>query len=309
MIDIRAILCPIDFSEYSRHALDHALALARRYDSRITLLYVYAIPPLAAYGLEPPLVDALVLTSADRERLRLDMQRFVESETTGDVPVDIVIDEGNPTSCILNQADAMPADVLVVGTHGRSGFQRLVLGSVTEKVLRQASCPVLSVPPRVPDAVPAAPVLFKRVLCATDFSDCSMHALNYAVSIAQEADAHLTVLHVMQYDMEEITPEMRSVIADERLSVTAFRRRCTEHSLQRLRDAVPDAVLQYCTVETLVSDGKPYREILRVAATQHSDLIVIGVHGRGPADLMFFGSTTQHVVRHATCPVLTLRTG
>src|SRR5437867_3525007 len=107
MIDIRTILCPVDFSEYSRHALDHALALARRYDSRITLQYVYAIPPVAASGLEPPLVEALLLTPADRERLSLDMTRFVESETTGDVPVDVLIDEGNPTACILNQADAM----------------------------------------------------------------------------------------------------------------------------------------------------------------------------------------------------------
>ena len=76
-----------------------------------------------------------------------------------------------------------------------------------------------------------------------------------------------------------------------------------------LRDAVPDTVRADCTVETVLATGKPYREILRIAAEQRSDLIVMGIHGRGAADLLFFGSTARHVVREASCPVLTLRTG
>ena len=96
----------------------------------------------------------------------------------------------------------MKADLLVIGTHGRSGFERLVLGSVTEKVLRKASCPVLTVPKRLPDAVPVGPVLFKRILCPVDFSESSLHALSYAVSMAQEADGQLTVLHVVAHEFE-----------------------------------------------------------------------------------------------------------
>jgi nucleotide-binding universal stress UspA family protein len=204
----------------------------------------------------------------------------------------------------------MHADLLTIGTHGRSGFDRFVLGSVAEKVLRKASCPVLTVPRQAPDAVPVAPVVFKRILCPIDFSDSSMHALNYAMSLAQEADASLTVLHVMVYDLEIEAPEMyETVLADRRLSVTDYRRRCEEHSRERLRAAVPETVGAYCTVEVLLASGKPYREILRVAAEQQTDLIVMGVQGRGAADLMVFGSTTQHVVRQATCPVLTIRKG
>jgi nucleotide-binding universal stress UspA family protein len=204
----------------------------------------------------------------------------------------------------------MHADLLVIGTHGRTGFDRLVLGSVTEKVLRKAACPVLSVPRRAPDAVRAAPVVFKQILCPIDFSDSSMHALNYAMSLAQEADAHLTVLHVMVYDLQVEAPEMyETVIADRRLSVTDFRTRCEEYSRERLRAAVPDTVRAYCIVETVLATGKPYREILRVAAEQQADLIVMAVRGRGAVDLTFFGSTTQHIVRQATCPVLTLRKG
>jgi nucleotide-binding universal stress UspA family protein len=93
--------------------------------------------------------------------------------------------------------------------------------------------------------------------------------------------------------------------ADEHLSVADFRRRREDSARERLAEAVPEAVAAYCKVSTMVSSGKPSREILRVAAERHSDLIVIGIRGRDVADLLFFGSTTQHVVRHAACPVLT----
>jgi nucleotide-binding universal stress UspA family protein len=183
-----------------------------------------------------------------------------------------------------------------------------VLGSVTEKVLRKADCPVLTVPAHAPATVPIATAVFKRILCAVDFSDSSMHALNYAMSLAEEADARLTVLHVMQYDLDVEAPEMyETVITDTRLSVMDYRKRCEAYSRERLRAAVPETVGAYCTVEVLLAAGKPHREILRVAAGQQTDLIVMGVQGRGAADLMVFGSTTQDVVRRATCPVLTIR--
>lgn len=305
MIEIRRILCPIDFSDYSRRALDHAVAIARWYDSTITVLHVFSTVPVAAYAPGPPGFTPIVLTRADRDQLLVSMKRFIEAESAPGIAVEPIIREGNAAGEILNQAAAMNADLLVMGTHGRSGFDRLVLGSVTEKVLRKASCPVLTVPRRLPDAVPATPVLFKQILCPVDFSDCSMHALNYAMSLAQEADAHLTVLHVIAYELEDKLDMSRAI--NERLSLADFRRRREDTIRQRLKEAVPDTVATYCSVETMVSSGKPGREILRIAAEKQSDLIVIGVSGRGAADLMFFGSTTNHVVREATCPVLTLR--
>jgi nucleotide-binding universal stress UspA family protein len=114
----------------------------------------------------------------------------------------------------------------------------------------------------------------------------------------------------MVYDLAVEAPEMyETVIADRRLTVTDYRTRCEQYAQERLQAAVPDTVRAYCAVETMLATGKPYREILRVAAEQRADLIVMGVQGRGAADLMLFGSTTQHVVRQATCPVLTLRKG
>jgi nucleotide-binding universal stress UspA family protein len=100
-----------------------------------------------------------------------------------------------------------------------------------------------------------------------------------------------------------------SVLAYSHLTREEFRKACEENSRARLNAAVPDAVRAYCRVETLLTTGTAYREILRVATEQRSDLIVMGVQGRGAVDLAFFGSTTQHVVRQAGCGVLTLRTG
>jgi len=306
MIEIQRILCPIDFSDYSRHALDHAVALARWYESTITVLHVFSTVPVAAYagmqGFEP-----IALTRADRDQLLEELKRFVETESAPGVSMDATICEGDTTIEILNQATAMKAELLVMGTHGRSGFERFLLGSVTEKVLRKASCPVLTVPRLHPDAVSATPVLFKQILCPVDFSDCSMQALNYAMSLAQEADAHLTVLHVMTDELAVMPDAYGAIIMNDRESLADFRARREDDARQRLKNAVPEAVAAYCRVEPMVSSGKPSREILRIAADQQSDLIVVGVHGRGAADLMFFGSTTNHVVREATCPVLTVR--
>ena len=307
MIEIPRILCPVDFSEYSRHALDHAVALARRYRSTITVLHVFPTAPLTAYAPGMPGFEPNVLTRADRDQLLEQMKRFIETESAPGIPLDTTIREGDITGEILNQATDMQAQLLVMGTHGRSGFERFLLGSVTEKVLRKAICPVLTVPRRHPDAVPATPLLFKQILCPVDFSDCSMQALNYAVSLAQEAEAHLTVLHVIPDELEMTPDAYGAIIMNDLERLADFRRRQQDHAHQRLTEAVPETVRMHGRSETRVSSGKPSREILRIAAEQQTDLIVIGVQGRGAANLLFFGSTTNHVVREATCPVLTVR--
>jgi universal stress protein A len=149
--------------------------------------------------------------------------------------------------------------------------------------------------------VPAGPVLFKEILCAVDFSDCSMDALDYAVSLAQEADGRLTIVHVLP----NLEPD--ASVAGQYSTFAALQAEREEDARQRLDRAVPGPVTEYCRVESMVAHGKPSQEILRITSERQADLIVMGVQGRGAADRMFFGSTTQHVVREATCPVLTIR--
>jgi nucleotide-binding universal stress UspA family protein len=169
MARIERILCPVDFSEGSRHAVDLALAIARWYNATVTALHVS--PPIALAPYIDPLVHPLPLVRRpeDLENMRLQLALFVEQES-GDFSITSVVTEGNIAGEIVRSAEKTRADLVIMGTHGRSGFQRLMLGSVTESVLRHASCPVLTVPPRAPDAVPVGPRLLRRILCAVDFS-------------------------------------------------------------------------------------------------------------------------------------------
>ena len=306
MVEIPRILCPIDFSDYSRHALDHAVALARRYHSAITVLHVFCTLPTVAYATGMPGLEPIVLTLADRDQLLATIQRFIEPESASDIVMNAMVREGNTAGQIVDQAADRTAGLVVMGTHGRTGFDRLLLGSITEKVLRKATCPVLTIPRRHPDAVPATPALFRRILCPVDFSDCSMQALAYAISLTQELRAQLTVLHVMSYELA-VTPDMYgAIILNDSENLGASYQRYEAESRRRMSEAVP-TVAASCSVETMVSTGKPGREILRVATEQAADLIVVGVQGRGAVDLTFFGSTTNQVVREAVCPVLTVR--
>lgn len=294
MIRIANILCPVDFSEISRHAFHHAAAIARWYGARLTALYVFVNRPTMDL---PP----LVLEDADRERLMADMRSFA-APVSSDLSLAVRVEEGAYAhEEILAQVGALHADLLVVGTHGRSGLERLFLGSVTEKTIRKTPCPTLVVPPRAPDVAADAPIQFRRILCPVDFSKSSLDALAYALNIAEEADAQLTLLHVVELPpglREEPTPGV---------DLDRIRAAAEAEAQRRLDELVPEQARTYCTVHTTVAEGRAYREILRQAGERESDLIVMGVHGRGAIDLLVFGSTTHHVIRSAAHPVLIVR--
>src|SRR5512147_2837063 len=197
MIRIAHVLCPVDFSEIWQHALDHAAAIARWYEAQLTLLYVFANLPTMDL---PP----LGLEDADRERLMSDLRRMAAA-VPRDVRVEFDVQEApHIHEEILAQVGARRADLLVIGTHGRSGFQRLFLGSVTEKVIRTATCPTLVVPPRAPDVPAGSLIQFRRILCAVDFSASSLDALAYAINMAEETDAQLTALHVVEFPLVSV---------------------------------------------------------------------------------------------------------
>ena len=295
MISIRRVLCPVDFSDFSRNALDHAATIARWYEAHVTALHVLpsitAVLPPTGDGLYPP----LVFSDEDLLQFRTELDAFARQ--SGDRPMATAVVQGNVTGEILRVAHELPADLLVMGTHGRSGFDRLMLGSITEKLLRKAPCPVLTVPARTPDVSPrGAP--FTRVLCAVDFSPASLRALALAESLAAEAVAPLTVLHVL-----EPASVFEPVVAGSGRLPGADVHRAAQHRLEKL---VGSDTRAFTDVHEVVVAGKPYREILREAAVQSSDLIVLGTHGGRPG-LPAFGSTTNHIVREATCPVLTVR--
>lgn len=298
MISITRILCPVDFSGHSRLALDYATALARWYEAEVVALHAHSVSMVpATIGAFPAATSVGVPLT--REEIGSDLDEFVRPVQAAQVRVRTVVAIGGAAHNILEAAEKLPASLIVMGTHGASGFERLMLGSITEKVLRKASCPVLVVPRRA-DAPSGRPIVFRRILCAVDFSPCSRKAVSYALSLAEEAGGALTFLNVVEaVDDEPLTTA--------HFDVAEYRQHLRQAAGERLAELVPREARTWCDCHTMVRAGKPHREILEAARVMDADLIVVGVRGRNAVDLALFGSTTNQVVRGADCPVLTVR--
>jgi len=298
MIRIDRILCPVDHSDISRRALDYAVVLAARYRGSVRAVEVVPAPvPAAAF----PRVPTEFSPNVEQHQSHVAaLEAFVAPARREGVALDTALHGGFVIDQILHEAGRYDADLIVMGTHGRSGVQRLVLGSVAEKVLRRAACPVLTVPPGA-DVASRAVDLPKTIVCAVDFSPASLRGLEYALSLAQESDATLVLMHVVDWAAETWAAGTHGAALAQ---YTAERKADSE---RLLRDAIPVSARDWCTPEILVVEGKPWREILRASSDRHADLLVLGVLGRGAVDLTLFGSTTHHVVREARCPVLTVR--
>ena len=297
MVHIEKILCPIDFSDFSRDALDHAVALARWYEARLIVMHVVPIPtvplPMAGVPIDTPVfpIDTAEVTRHVQEWAR-------ESIGSSNIPMDVFVTSGSAAIEIARHAELSRADLLVLGTHGRSGFQRLFLGSVTEKVLRSTNAPVMTIPPPVkkPESIQ-----FRTILCPVDFSDESLRALEYAFSLAKEADARIILLHVVE---GLVNPSYASQFRN--VSVLEYYEQMEEEARRQLAAVVPEDGRTWARPVERLTRGRAYRQILQTADEESVELIVMGVRGRGAVDRLVFGSTTDHVIRRARCPVLTL---
>jgi len=294
---MKRILCPVDFSEASRRAIDHAIGLAHRYRASLTALHV-ANPALRSLPELAPMEHPF--GSDELTRLHRETAAAFSRAMTAGLCVDVRVEIGRTDLEIVETATGMGADLIVMGTHGHGGFEHVLLGSVAEKVLRRAPCPVLTVPPHAPG--PSA-LPYRRLLCAIDFSEWSLTAFELASSLAEDSHASLIALHVVEWPWSEPQPPRLDELPENQAEALAEYRRYVETSAaDRLEMLVRDRP----ETRTHVTHGKAYREILRAAREMHADAIVMGVHGRSRFDMMF-GSTTNQVVRHAECPVLTVR--
>jgi nucleotide-binding universal stress UspA family protein len=218
------------------------------------------------------------------------MRDLVEKYRGGAVKVETFIQSGSAADSILSFAEEHNIDLITMGTHGRRGLDRLLVGSTLDRVVRKARCAVLAVHEPVRDFVSPAsttePVQLRRVLWCTDFSDDSPRALEFALSLAFEYNAELTLLHVLE---------------------TSGGLEHEARGLALLEDVIPDEARSSARITPLVRSGKPYQEIIELATQSQTDLIVMGVRGRNIVDLSIFGSTTQRVIQLGPCPVLTVR--
>lgn len=289
-IDLKNILFLTDFSEPSEAALPFAITMARSYGAKLHGFHVL-LPTPVAYTTPELTVTAI---EAEEESAQAGMQKL-ESQLTG-IPHESSVERGMGVWPSVEQEikDAQ-IDLIVLGTHGRTGARKLLLGSVAEEIFRRSSIPVMTIGPGV--QTPAHnDARFRRVLFATDFSPHSLAAWPYAVSLAQENQARLVLLHVV--------PEGK-ISGQEMLGEIP-----TGSPLSRLNSLLPKEAELWCRPEAVVEYGDAAARILETAKERAADLIVLGVRdARGSIGAAtHLGRATAHkVVAHAPCPVLTVR--
>src|ERR1700722_7515212 len=295
MLEIKLILCPIDFSEFSERAYHHAVSLAEHYQAKLVAQHVVELwrHPSASFAASAGLYEDF--EQALRENGKKQLREFVKNHTHDEIQPELVVQDGVAADSILSFAQAQKTDVIVMGTHGRRGFDRLMLGSVTDRVMRRALCPVLAICKPPHDSVAAGKERgyvrhLSRILFCADFSENSEQALNYAISATAEYDAELTLLHVLEGVPSQAKTE--EVMAE---------------AAERLAKVISRAGGKRLKIKSAVRLGKPYWEIMQLALEAEIDLVTMGVRGRGALDLAVFGSTTYRVMQLGSCPVLAVR--
>ncbi len=285
-IQFSNILFPTDFSAFSEAALPYAEALARRYEA--TLYPAHVVPPEPYHGLpmEPfPVTLDYAWRSAEES-----LAKLAESKQLNGIRHQILLKQGPLWDVIANMTDKYRVDLIVLGTHGRTGLSRLAMGSVAEEIYRRAFCPVLCVGPKVPQETQKSPE-FHRILFPTDFSKASLAALPYALTLAEESQARLVLLHMIP-----LVP-----LADQELVRTK--------AIEKLKVLIPADAAAWCTLEFEVRFEFPAEGILASSLRHCSDVIVLGVqhsgHSRAVSHLPW--AIPTEVVAQAVCPVLTVR--
>ena len=283
MINIERILCPTDLSPYSGNAVRYALALARAHDAELVLLHCTtggdADEELGL--LETSLLEHLSPCDLNGARWR------AVAAAADDVGEEI-----------MRQAQLEKVDLIVMRSRRRP-HRAALLGSTAESVSRGAPCPVLVMHNDEREFINSdLKVGLKRVLVAYDFSDFSEVALKYGLSIAQEHQAELHVLHVLP---------PRSLHEPEIAWYPVKGESAYHTAARRLQRVLPPDVHLWCEVKTAVSEGNAYREILNYAEKHEIDLISVGAHGAGFGMRALFGSNVDRVLRQAPCPVLVAR--
>ncbi len=288
LISLKNILFATDFSEYSQVALAVAANFARRHGAKLWVTHVVPPHPRLAIPIEamPARFDA-ESTAAGKDLASLGQCSLLEG-----IPHGLLLERGELWPVLSDIVATHDIGLIVVGTHGRGGISKLLLGSEAEEIVRLAPCPVLTVGPESFAQVVPQETL-RQILYATDFQPGSVAALAYALWLAEENRAHLTLLHALE-------------VRDEALDRVQPLR---EQTIRRLTDLVPpDARLDHVP-EFLVEFGAPADVILLVAAERKADLIVMGARrSRHPSALSHLAwAMTHRVLARAKCPVLTVR--
>jgi nucleotide-binding universal stress UspA family protein len=291
----KSILAATDFSEYSKVALDICLGVSRCMKTKLYVLHSIEKFPHGSRHLS---------SSTTPEDIKQKLEESAIDKVKAMIPEEIMekggivplVRFGKPFNEILQTAKEKNVDLLVIGTHGRAGVDRVILGSVAERIVRKAPCPVMVIKGR-------KYVGFKRIIVPVDLSDCSRNALEYAIATAGAHNSRLTILHV--YEESFIEPYINAANSEEEADeIIKAIDRVDANKFDEFLKTVDLGEVEY---EKLLIKGVPETEIVETAMEQQADLVVMGTHGRAGIKHIIIGSTAEEVVRTVHCDIIILK--
>ncbi len=280
--DLKRVLCPVDFSRHSAAALRMAGGLAKTFGAELTVLH--------AQHLEAPVYFTVAQVRALRGELRRSIRaaraqvaEFVRKHLPQNLPHSIEVVEDDPVTAILRTARNSQANLVVMGTHGRSGLTKIRLGSVTDSVLRQITVPILTVGPGIKPSASLGTV--RRILCPVNYRSSAGLASQHARILAEKTGAELILINIVEPDLQNQN---------------------LEEARKALCDWVAPDLRERCAVREVVRHGNSAEQIVAEAKSAGADLVVVGGQARESLGAMLFGSTTEALIRHSPCPVLSV---
>jgi nucleotide-binding universal stress UspA family protein len=296
-MQFKNILCATDFSDFSNRTVNYGIALAKEFDSKLFVCHVIDLSSVAIYGefqLDPVGLQDRIMNDANEQLQELIGKQQIDWEP--------LISVGHAADEISRIVEEKGIDLVISATRGRSGLKRIILGSVTERLMRTLSCPLLVV--HSPDKEFVAPddqeVHIKNILIGCDFSPDSGAAFDYGLSLAQEFQSELHLAHVIETSIYQELHKTESPVEEE------IQKEVQTRLIQKLQEMVPEEARNWCKPRTSLLDGHPYEELASYAEKHDMDMIVLGTRGHGLVKSLLIGSTTDRVVRRAPCPVLSV---
>jgi len=278
--------------------VSYGIALAKEFSAKLYLCHVIDLPSTGMYG------DIVSYPVGQQDRI-INYAHGYLSRLIGDSPLDWepLVTMGHAATEIARLAKEKCVDLVVSATHGRSGLKRLMLGSVTGRLLRTLPCPLLVVRGQEREFVapPHQEIRLQRILVGCDFSPDSNLAFQFGLSLAQEFQSELHLAHIIapaQY--EDLVKRVGE-------SEEEYQHDLRDRLHQKLQNMVPEEARNWCSPHTVLSAGQPHDELVKYAVVHDVDLIVLGLRGHTMVETLFVGSTADRVARNASCPVLLVR--
>ncbi|MCP3942627.1 MAG: universal stress protein [Desulfobacteraceae bacterium] len=322
-IQPKKIMCAVDFSDFSHLILSYGRDLAAEFDAKLYVCHILSdMVMLSSHG------QAYIASNEIAE------ERFKNANSLLDdlikkhgIDAQILVSQGHPADEITQIVKEETIDLVIAATHGGSGIKRFLIGSVTDRLVKTLTCPLLVL--HAQEDHPSFPDLFKiplqRILVGCDFSPESSLAFEYALSLAQEFQAELHLAHVLRPEKHiELTTADYIKIQEgdylgwNRSDFLELQKTTTDEEWDRrdslfkriklqLSHMVPEDSRNWCTPVITLLEGQPYNELIDYAQTKKIDMIVLGIHGHGLLEKFLVGSTTDRVISHSDCPVLAVR--